>query len=170
MEAASPTAKEVWVLRVAKATAKTGASVETDPSIRPARPGWTIGGLFLAACGFIQLLAQLFGTVLVTALLLGQVIEQLADAGVLGAAGRLFIEAARLHFHGGGFFAHGIEAQRFGEPDRAPMHEAAHVIAADQGNVFAELALVKFDQAAPVAGFFLPHAVEHLRRARKRLA
>src|SRR5579875_2085543 len=41
-EAASPTAKASWVLMVAKAVAKIGASVETEPSIRPARPGCTI--------------------------------------------------------------------------------------------------------------------------------
>jgi len=29
-------------LRVAKAAAKIGASVEIEPSIRPARPGWIV--------------------------------------------------------------------------------------------------------------------------------
>ena len=40
-EAASPTTKVVQVECVAKAVAKIGASVETEPSIRPARPGCT---------------------------------------------------------------------------------------------------------------------------------
>ena len=41
-EAAMPTRKASQLLRVAKAAAKTGASVETEPSIKPARPGCTI--------------------------------------------------------------------------------------------------------------------------------
>ena len=40
-DAASPTTKVVQVSCVAKAVAKIGASVETDPSISPASPGWT---------------------------------------------------------------------------------------------------------------------------------
>ena len=40
-EAATPTRKVVQVSWVAKAVAKIGASVETDPSISPARPGCT---------------------------------------------------------------------------------------------------------------------------------
>src|SRR3984893_15048025 len=41
-EAAIPTRKAVRELCVANAAAKTGASVDTEPSINPARPGWTI--------------------------------------------------------------------------------------------------------------------------------
>jgi len=42
IEAATPTRKVSQVLCVANAAAKSGASVETEPSIRPARPGCTI--------------------------------------------------------------------------------------------------------------------------------
>src|SRR5271169_1851528 len=41
-DAARPTAKASQVFLVATAAAKTGASVETEPSIKPARPGCTI--------------------------------------------------------------------------------------------------------------------------------
>src|ERR1700722_11277663 len=41
-EAAIPTRNAIRELWVAKAAAKTGANVDTDPSISPARPGWTI--------------------------------------------------------------------------------------------------------------------------------
>src|ERR1700722_15934463 len=41
-EAAIPTRKAVRELWVANAAAKTGAKVDTEPSIKPARPGWTI--------------------------------------------------------------------------------------------------------------------------------
>ena len=40
-EEARPTRKASLLLCVAKAAAKSGASVDTEPSIRPARPGWT---------------------------------------------------------------------------------------------------------------------------------
>ncbi len=40
--AAAPMRKTVRELCVAKAVAKMGASVETEPSMRPARPGWTM--------------------------------------------------------------------------------------------------------------------------------
>src|SRR6266550_3504169 len=41
-EAANPTRNASQLLCVAKAAAKSGASVETDPSINPASPGCTI--------------------------------------------------------------------------------------------------------------------------------
>ena len=40
-EAASPTRKVFQLSWVANAAAKRGANVETEPSISPARPGWT---------------------------------------------------------------------------------------------------------------------------------
>jgi hypothetical protein len=40
--AARPTRKVGQLLWVAKAAANSGARVETEPSINPARPGWTI--------------------------------------------------------------------------------------------------------------------------------
>jgi hypothetical protein len=39
---AAPIRNTVWELCVAKAVAKMGASVETEPSIRPASPGCTM--------------------------------------------------------------------------------------------------------------------------------
>ena len=42
IEAARPTMKAYRLLSVANAAANTGASVETEPSIKPARPGCTI--------------------------------------------------------------------------------------------------------------------------------
>jgi hypothetical protein len=41
MAVAKPTRKAVWLSRVAKAAANRGASDEMDPSIKPAKPGWT---------------------------------------------------------------------------------------------------------------------------------
>ncbi len=41
-DVAIPTRKAVCVERVANAAAKIGAREGTEPSIKPARPGWTI--------------------------------------------------------------------------------------------------------------------------------
>src|ERR1035441_1279764 len=110
------------------AAAKTGARVETEPSIRPARPGCTICRTKKAAVGFIlgvaragrELVApQRFGAVLVDALFLRQVVEQLADAGIGGAGGGLPIEVLGLQFHGGGLAADDVEGQRADQPYRS---------------------------------------------------
>src|SRR5580658_765863 len=37
---ANPTRKVVWLFLVAKAVAKSGAREETEPSIKPSKPGW----------------------------------------------------------------------------------------------------------------------------------
>jgi hypothetical protein len=50
------------------------------------------------------------------------------------------------------------------------MHEAAHILAADQRNVVAELLVKQLDQAAAMAGFLLAHAVEDRGRCRKLFA
>ena len=84
-------------------------------------------------------LLQLLGAILVRALFLRQIVQQLANAGVLRAGGGLLVEAAALHFHGAGLIADGVEAERLHQPDRIAMHEAAHVLAADQRDMLAEL-------------------------------
>ena len=84
---------------------------------------------------------DLFGGVRVVAFLLGQVAEQLADAGVGGAPAGGLVKASRLHFHGFGGFLDGFQAERAHEPDGFAVHEAAHVLPADVRDVFAEAAL-----------------------------
>ena len=100
----------------------------------------------------------------------GQVVEQLADAGVLRAGRGPFIKSAALHFHRRGLLADRVESQRPHQPDRAPLHEAVNVLPADQRNVVAELRLVQFDQTAAVCGFLLAHAVEDRGRSGEILA
>ena len=96
-EAARPTRNASQLLWVAKAAANTGASVETDPSIRPARPGCTICSTNRRRCGLSSSCAgvwaqlvfgQFLGAVFVGALLLRQVVQQLADARRPGARRR----------------------------------------------------------------------------------
>ena len=61
VEAASPTSSASWLLWVAKAAAKIGARVETEPSISPARPGCTICSTNKPPLRFILRLRARFG-------------------------------------------------------------------------------------------------------------
>ena len=118
IEAASPTVKASWLLLVAKAAAKTGARVETEPSIRPASPGCTIcrtksrrlasSSLAFTSGGSFSAF-EVFGALLVKALFLSKVVEELADVRVLRLRRCTFVEAAGLDFHGGRVIANGIE-------------------------------------------------------------
>ena len=96
---------------MAKAAAKTGARVETDPSIKPARPRLddlqnveTPPRFFLAALRVrLQLVSLEFVRfVLVRAFFLREIIEELPDAGILRALGGFFVEAASFLFHRAG--------------------------------------------------------------------
>ena len=60
-EAAMPTRKVAQVLWVAKAAANSGASVDTEPSISPARPGCTYCSMNMRLRGLVLLLARAFG-------------------------------------------------------------------------------------------------------------
>jgi hypothetical protein len=82
---------------------------------------------------------EFFGAIFVRAFLLRQVVEQLANTGVLRSCGRLLVEAPALNFHGAGLIADRVEPQWLHQPDRIAMHKAPHVLAANQWNVLAEL-------------------------------
>ena len=51
-------------------------------------------------------------------------------------------------------------------PDRWMLDEAAHVVAADQWDVLAELLLIELDQAAAVIAFLAGHLGEDIGRGR----
>ena len=59
-----------------------------------------------------------------------------------------------------GLIADRIQAERLHQPDRLAMHEAAHVLAADERDVVAEFLVKQLDQAAAMAGFLFAHAFE----------
>ena len=175
-EAPRPTANASHVFLVAKAAAKTGANVETEPSIRPARPGCTICNtnrrpldlvFFLTDLGLELALLQLGGTLHVRGLGRRQVIEQLADAGILGARCGVLAEAPRLGLHRAHLRPNLFQPQRRVHPNRLAMHEPANVVPPDQRNVPAEFLLLQLDQTPAVANLFLAHLLENLRRAGK---
>ena len=93
---------------------------------------------------------------------LGQVAEKLANRHVLAAGGGTAVELLRLGFHALGKVAHLVEIQRQDLPDRLVLHEAAHVLAADQRDVLAEFPPVQFEQAVAVLALLLGHFGEHL--------
>ena len=112
-------------------------------------------------------LFQLFGAVSCDALFLRQIVEQLADVGVLAARRRLLIKLARLRLHRRRRVAHRVQTQRANQPHGLAIDEAADVLAADQRDVVAEFLLGELDQAPAMARFLQPHAVENGRRRRK---
>src|SRR5260221_649997 len=67
---------------------------------------------------------HLFGGESVVALLLGEVAEQLAHAGVRRAARGGFVEAPCLHFHRFRRLLDRLESERTHQPDRPPFDEA----------------------------------------------
>ena len=97
---------------------------------------------------------------------LGQIDQQLADAGVADLLGGLAVEVRRLLLELLGAPPDRIQAQRLGQPDRLSAQEAAHVLAADQRDVLAEALAEQLDQHPPMAALLLGHLVEHLGRGR----
>ncbi len=87
---------------------------------------------FLFHVGTNLLFFQFLGAGFVAALDRGEIVEQLPDAGILGARGRFLVELASFELHGAGLLAHGIQPERLNQPNRLALHEAADILAADQ--------------------------------------
>src|ERR1035437_7980906 len=104
---------------------------------------------------------------LMRALFFRQRIEQLADAKILAALRRLFIEAACFFLHGGGLLAYDVEPERTNQPDGTPFYEALYVFATQQRDVFAKALAIGVKKTVTVADLFLPHAFENLRGRRE---
>src|SRR5215469_12734145 len=122
-EAARPTRKASQLFLVAKAAAKTGARMETEPSMRPASPGWTIcntnralGVFFFLLDGGSYLFLQGFRRGVVTALDIGEIAEQLADVDVGDMLDGAIVEAAGLQFDDFDLLAYLRDAQRARQP------------------------------------------------------
>src|SRR5579863_668987 len=113
---------------------------------------------------------QLLGAVFVSALFLGQVVEQLADAGILSSSRSLLVEPASFYLDGAGFVAHDVKAERPSQPDRLSLYEAFHVMAADEWNMFAEFLPVQVDQSSAMSGFFSLHPFKYGGRSGEVLA
>ncbi len=120
------------------------------------------GGLFLGFRPRAEFLRdELLGLVFVLGLGHGEVAEQLADRGIGAAAGGALVEAARLQFHELGLTAELVDAEIVHQDERLAADEAAHVLAADEGDVLAEFLPVELDQTVAVLVFLFRHALEH---------
>jgi len=101
---------------------------------------------------------ELIGTLFVAALLVGQVVQELPNAGVLRTPSSLLVETARLKFDGAGLPSNGIQPERAHQPDGLALNESAHVLAADERDVLAEFFLVQLNQTPAMPGLLVPHA------------
>ncbi len=117
-----------------------------------------------------DLLAELLGEVLVRRFLLGETVEEFAHRGVAGGACGRAVEARGLVFHVLRIFAHLGEAERAHEPERPVLHEALHVLAPNQREVFAEFRSIEVEQHRAVAHLLVRHLVEDLGGGRISLA
>ena len=72
----------------------------------------------------------------------------------------------RLILHGLGLIANALDAERADQPVRLALVIAAHMLAADQRDVFAEALLVQRDQRGAVAVLLVGHFLEHPGRGR----
>src|SRR5438309_113834 len=102
-----------------------------------------IGLLLLRYCVFRKLvLFQFLGAILMRALFLGQIIEQLPNAGVLHASCRALIKTPGLRLHGGSFVADLLQAERVNQPDGTAVNKSFYVLPPNQRDVIAEFAAV----------------------------
>ncbi len=169
--AASPTRKVDQVLCVAKAAANSGASVETEPSIRPARPGCTYcstnmrRAVWSSAVARLrrELFAELVGQRFVLVFGCGKRSQQIAHRVVVRGLRRAAIKARGFVFHLLGEFARCVEAERAVEPDRPARDKAFDVLAADQRQKVAEFLAMKLEQHVAMPDLFLRHFIVHVR-------
>ena len=103
---------------------------------------------------------HLLGGVRVFPFGLGQVAQELPNAGIRRLAGGGLVEALGLQLHRVGCLANGGQTQRPNHPDRLADDEPLDILAADQRNMLAELLLVKLQQAMAMAVLFAAHLLE----------
>src|ERR1700722_6662265 len=109
---------------------------------------------------------QAFGQSAVLALGVVEIAEELAGGSVGDRAKPSLVKLPRLEFHQLRLLPDGLDAERTDEPDRFPMHEAFHILAADERNMLAETPAVIIEQVAAMPALFGRHGVEKLRRSR----
>src|SRR5258708_2659818 len=97
--------------------------------------------------------------------LLGQIAQELTDAGVGGPAGGLFVEALRLQLHQFRLFANRRQPQRAYQPDRLSRDKALDVLPPDKRNVIAITLSIEIEQAMTMAVLLHAQLLE-LRRLR----
>src|SRR5713226_6461229 len=74
-----------------------------------------------------------------------------------------FVKATGFKLHHLDLLSDVLNAQRTGQPDRAPLDESLDVLPPNQRNVLAEAVSVGLDEAGAMLRFLLAHVVEDLR-------
>src|SRR5271168_1214021 len=84
-----------------------------------------------------------FRAVFMGALLLSEIVEQLAYVDILGAGGCPFVEVTSLNFHCSRLVADGLQTQRAHQPDGLAADETSYVLTAEERDVVAEFFAVE---------------------------
>src|SRR5450631_1664198 len=98
------------------------------------------------------------------AFLLSQVIEQLADTGILSPHRGPFIKSPGFDFDCAGLPPDRIEPEWPHQPNRRPRHKTLHVLPSNQRDVLTELLPIRLDESSTMARFVAAHSVKHRSR------
>src|SRR5437660_901263 len=108
--------------------------------------------------------------VFMSTLLQRQVVQELADTRVLGAARCPFVEPAGFDLNGAGLLSNRFQPERTAEPYGLAIYKAFHILAADQRYVLSELLAVERKQPLAMSRLICAHCLENSSRAGKALA
>ncbi len=100
-------------------------------------------------------------------LFLGEIIEKLANPGVVRPLRGGFVNAARFDFHQGRFCARIFGPERSREPRWTAHHKAFHILPPDERDMFTESLAIQLNQPVAIPVLFFGHPREQFRRGRE---
>src|SRR6185503_242034 len=172
-EAASPTLNVASVFPVAKAAANKGASVDTEPSISPASPGWTkrnTNNRRAASCSWLNAPDVACASVISSAAASCRCSSWARSsrswripASLCPLRGGL-VKAAHFNFHQGRFGARILGPERSRDPRRAADNKAFHILPPYEGDMSTESLAIQLDQPMSMSVLFSGHPGEQFRR------
>src|ERR1017187_4424489 len=100
---------------------------------------------------------QLVSQPLVLALFLGQIAEQLPDAGVAGLLGGLLVKTLGLQFHLFDVRADRIQSQGPGKPDWLSLYKALHIVPTNERDLLTVFLPVQRQEPMPMPVLLRTH-------------
>jgi len=97
----------------------------------------------------------------------GEIVEELANAGIGCPLGGGFVETAGFNFHQGRFFARALGSKRPREPGRAARGKSPNILPPDERDMFTESPPIQLHQPVTMSIFLSRHPGEQFRRGRK---
>src|SRR5438445_6670306 len=91
---------------------------------------------------------------------LSEIIEELADSGIICPLCGGLVKAPRFKLHQSRFFAGTLGPERSREPRGAAHDKALHILPPDERNMFTEPLAIQLDQSVTVAVLFSGHSRE----------